>query len=711
MNWQPEAEEFLINQNYDELVNFYENQVEINAENISHYIYLGLAYLLRGKETEAYTSWFFVFSQENHDYLKELVNVLHMEAQTQEFNNNCEIALLIRHYLREIDNEFINNILRLISLEIRTDNNFNFDKINEYNLINLLNNNIGNIDYNLLWELISQLLLTFEEKALPILKISLSYIHDVDYCIDKLDMIARFFDQKNTNLAIKLTEICLTFKPDNFSLLRNLFWYYLYISCYEESFKIANQIYNQKDNIAIKVYGNNLLLEVLLTKNIDKQLDIVIQRHKSLLKQAINENQCFPHDGVILFSKLLLVLEDNPQENRKLHNQVAYLFQEEVRKLYPPEKWHKKIVTPQNKYQEKIKIGYIAGTFRENPVGWLSRWLFKYHNHNQFEIIIYLVGFVEDKMTQKWFYNYSDAHYNLPSNVDDIAHQISKDSLDILVDVDSLTNTIINQVMSLKLAPIQVTWLGLDATGIPAIDYFIADNYILPHNAQEYYQEKIYRLPNAYIAVDGYEVGIGNLRREDLNISAKSTIYLSIQTGWKKNENNLRLQMKIIREVKDSYFLIQCNPNHEQIQKIALEEGVNPERIKFLPFFPTENYRANLTMVDVVLDSYPFNGATTTLDILWMEIPIVTKVGQQFHARQGYTFLSNLDISEGIAWNDEEYIQWGIKLGENEKLRKEVSWKLRKSKKTSPLWNGKKFTQEMEKAYQKMWENYIKENP
>ena len=111
-----------------------------------------------------------------------------------------------------------------------------------------------------------------------------------------------------------------------------------------------------------------------------------------------------------------------------------------------------------------------------------------------------------------------------------------------------------------------------------------------------------------------------------------------------------------------------------------------------------------------MLDTYPYNGATTTLETLWMETPLVTRVGEQFAARNSYTFMINAGITEGIAWSDEEYIEWGIKLGTDENLRKEVSWKLKQSKKTSPLWNGKQFTREMEKAYQQMWEIYVNDH-
>ncbi|MCY7406541.1 MAG: hypothetical protein LH631_03955, partial [Alkalinema sp. CAN_BIN05] len=86
------------------------------------------------------------------------------------------------------------------------------------------------------------------------------------------------------------------------------------------------------------------------------------------------------------------------------------------------------------------------------------------------------------------------------------------------------------------------------------------------------------------------------------------------------------------------------------------------------------------------------------------------RVGEQFAARNSYTMMMNAGITEGIAWSAEEYVEWGIKLGTDAKLRQEISWKLRESKKTSPLWDGKKFARQMEDAYQQMWKTYVESN-
>ena len=348
-------------------------------------------------------------------------------------------------------------------------------------------------------------------------------------------------------------------------------------------------------------------------------------------------------------------------------------------------------------------------------MGLLSRWLLHYHNREEFEIAVYCVNQPEDHITQKWFREQANIYRNLSRNVNNIVTQIEKDRIDILVDLDSLTFNLTNLVMALKPAPIQITWLGLDASGIPAIDYFIADPYVLPDDAQDYYQEKIWRLPITYLAVDGFEVGYPTLRREDLDIPEDAVVYFNVQSALKRNPYGIHLQMKILKQVANSYLLIKGTGEEdivrEMFNSIAKKEGVSPTQLRFLERSPTpEIHRANLRIADVVLDTYPYNGATTTLETLWMGIPLVTRVGEQFAARNSYAFMLNVGVNEGIAWSDEEYIEWGVKLGTDEQLRQQVAWKLRQSRKSSPLWNAKEFTLEMEKAYRQMWVNYLDTN-
>jgi predicted O-linked N-acetylglucosamine transferase (SPINDLY family) len=170
--------------------------------------------------------------------------------------------------------------------------------------------------------------------------------------------------------------------------------------------------------------------------------------------------------------------------------------------------------------------------------------------------------------------------------------------------------------------------------------------------------------------------------------------------------------MQIIKAVPNSYFLIKGLGDQKALkeffEEIAIAENVDPSRLRFLPITNTESeHRANLAIADIVLDTFPYNGATTTMETLWMCIPIVTKVGEQFAARNSYTMMMNAGISEGIAWTDAEYVEWGIRLGTDAALREDIATRLKASRQTSPLWNGEKFAREMENAYQQMWQQYI----
>jgi predicted O-linked N-acetylglucosamine transferase (SPINDLY family) len=189
-------------------------------------------------------------------------------------------------------------------------------------------------------------------------------------------------------------------------------------------------------------------------------------------------------------------------------------------------------------------------------------------------------------------------------------------------------------------------------------------------------------------------------------------VYFSSQVGMKRHPETIQLQLQIIKEVPNSYLLIKGLADESLIQQMFLDlstdMNISAERLKFLPMAATEMiHRANLGIADVVLDTFPYNGATTTLETLWMGIPLVTRVGSQFAARNSYAFLMNVGVTEGIAWSAEEYVEWGIRFGGDLQLRLDVAWKLRQSRKTSALWNTKQFTHDMENAYRTMWQNYL----
>ncbi|WP_013322984.1 hypothetical protein [Gloeothece verrucosa] len=716
MIWHPQAYQSLINGDYSLVQQFYEQLIEAEPENASHYWYLGLAYLLTRQEPEAQATWLLAMSQgeeqEQQEWTSQLIEILDSEAQRQQEQENYQLSWLIRAHLREIVPTLINNLLNLIHLEICL-NCYSPKHLEDWDVVEILQSTpTETLNTDLLLQVLSEVLEFPALLTVAFVKASQHHIRKFDIFFTTVNQVVLkiAYDRLQAAYAADLTEICLEAQPDNIYLVDQLFWFNFMAKRYPQARKAAEKFYQQAESLSLKVFGQYKLLQILLhsgawleTQSMTKDYIASLQQ---MLKAGLESIDSVVKAALQGMAMPLYYLQDNPRENRALQNQLSRLFQDNVQNLQGmPNRIEVKRLQP-----HRLKIGYIAHTLRRHSVGWLSRWLLHYRNRDSFEVALYLVNQPEDELTEAWFRQKADLTYNF-SNERAIALQIEKDEIDILVDLDSITNVITCQVMALKPAPLQVTWLGLDGSGVPAIDYYIADDYVLPQEAQDYYHEKIWRLPHCYLAVDGFESGVPTLRREHLNIPSEAIIYLSVQTGLKRHPDTIRLQMKVLKEVPNSYLLVKGAGQTEKIEQlflsIASEEGVSPNRIRFLSTVASEEiHRANLTIADVVLDTFPYNGATTTLEVLWMGIPLVTRVGQQFAARNSYTFMIHAGLTEGIAWTDEEYIQWGIKLGTDERLRQQIAWKLKNGRKTAPLWNAQQFTRDMENAYQQMWAKF-----
>jgi predicted O-linked N-acetylglucosamine transferase (SPINDLY family) len=516
-----------------------------------------------------------------------------------------------------------------------------------------------------------------------------------------------------TSFMTDILEMCLEFQPEDTFILQIICRLYSNLHEHQKAIEISNIIYSLCDGSVQKVIANANLIRTCLNAGDWQNAMPTIDRHDRLLQILTDDkpsNLEFGLNQSLLVSATFLpYTADRPDYYRSIQNQISQIYLDSNRD---------RLITSQiepaglPKQIGVLRIGYLASTLRSHSVGWLSRWLWQYHDRQKFQVFTYSINQnPDDPIYQQWFRDRSDLAYCFGSNADEIVAQIQADNIDILIDLDSLTLDTTCKVLAAKPAPIQVSWLGWDATGLPTVDYFIADRYVLPEHAQDYYREQILRLPHSYLAVAGFEVGTPTIRREDLNIPDDAIIYWSGQRGYKRHPQTIRLQMEILRSVPNSYLLIKGEGDRHTIEelfgKIAIEIGVDLDRLRFLNTVADEyTHRANLAIADIVLDTFPYNGATTTLETLWMGIPMVTQVGQQFAARNSYTFMLNAGITEGIAWSQAEYIEWGIKLGLDRQLRDKIKGKLKSGRTTAPVWNAKQFTLDLEQAYREMWAKY-----
>ncbi|MEQ8999218.1 MAG: O-linked N-acetylglucosamine transferase, SPINDLY family protein [Coleofasciculus sp. B1-GNL1-01] len=732
-NWQQQAEQSLIKGDYNKAESLYEQLIEAEPDIQSHYWNLGLMLLLQGQEAEAQITWLLALGEGEAEQVDlwtiELIQVLQTEAERREELTDYGMAWAIRQHIREISPSDINNLLQIIQLSIKLET-FTGEALTSLGIIQLLQSKQGvEVKHDLLLQVL-QNTLNYDPLAPSVSELAeacLAYINEpsefIQVVLPVAVRIAYFV--KIPDLAARLAELCLRLDAHRIDVLAHLASFYQNANQYDKGIETGKLCFSLAKTLPQQIYSSHLILRGLMSSGGRWQEAVLLfQQHKSLLSLLIEEKPLsVPFgDTLGLFSSIFFLpyFKDEPKNNRLIQNQVTQLAQANIEvyakeyvERYRQRSVPKPVVIPST---QPLKIGYLSHCFKMHSVGWLARWVFKYHDRDKFQVHAYMINNSQNNdPIEQWYINNTLKAYKFGVNSKEIADQIYKDEIDILIDLDSITLDISCEAMALKPAPVQVTWLGWDASGLPSIDYFIADPYILPDSAQDYYTEKIWRLPQTYIAIDGFEVAVPDIRRDQLDIPSDAVVYLSSQRGFKRHPDTARLQMRIIKEVSNSYFVVKGYGDKESIKnffkQIAEEEGVDCDRLRFLPDVSLEvTHRANLSIADVVLDTYPYNGATTTLETLWMCIPLVTRVGQQFAARNSYTMMMNAGLTEGIAWTDEEYVEWGIRLGKDETLRQKIAWKLRKSRHTAPLWNAQQFTREMEKAYEQMWQRYVASN-
>ena len=732
---QAKAYQYICECKYIDAVEIYRQLVEFDASNVSNYFYLGMAQLL-SDDSNFEKTWFDAATQlengQTHESFKKLEILLEQEALRLTDAGNSKDALIVRSEILNIYPNKLSNLISIIKLKINL-RLFTSKFLSDLRVNNILHSDqLPQLDEDVLLDFLENIIsyVTLDPEVLTFIEnLCRIHIQYIDNIVKKIINISSHLKENlSLDAAINIFEVANRLAPDNLEILMYLVDFYQ-INNSTKSIDIAKRLYqtSSKKKTIYKVLACQWSIKALIKKYEHwEEVKRISQEHDCHLQKLLTESPTSLSIKEASFYLLTsgfypLYFNDNPRFDHTLRGQVRRFANS---RIYIEASEHinryaKSSLLRKKTYKNRLlRIGYISCYMNRNSIGYLSRWLLKYHDRNRIEIYGYFGSNRHDDPLQAWFKQQFDKVYdNVDSNYISLANQIQKDGIDILIDLDSITSSYSLGALALKPAPIQVTWLGWDAAGQESVDYFIADPYVLPSDAHEYYTEKIWRLPQTYIAVDGFESSTPTVRRDTLDIPADAVIYFSAQASMKRHPDTIRLQMRIVKSVPNSYLVLKSMGNQESLKEffcqMAEAEGVEKERLRFLPITNSESeHRANLIIADVILDTYPYNGATHTLETLWMGIPMVTRVGEQFAARNSYTMMINAGITEGIAWTDEEYVEWGIRLGTDHDLRNQVTLKLRQGKQTAPLWNSRQFAKDMEDAYEQMWQIWLdSENP
>ncbi|MCZ8102092.1 MAG: hypothetical protein O9972_29885, partial [Burkholderiales bacterium] len=451
MSWQNEVKTALENNQYDIVSQFYEELIEREPLEISHYWYLGLVYLLQGREEEAQTTWLFVFTQgdeqETESWLLELSNILAAEANRQLELENLEISWLIRKHLQEINPSYLDNLLHLTLVEIKL-NRFHPQQLQEWQILELITQ--GSVNSQLLERVVIAVMPYAHKYTVELVRLSLPYLDNSLELLNHVITVTRHFafEKYQPIYSVDLAEAFLPLYPESWYLAVNLFWFYFSLPDYENE---RNLVYNLKETsqtIDLKMFSQSLLFNGSLRASKWNDIPSICQEYKHLIKKILEEK---PQDIHPLVREALLTVmnpisyyEDNPKENRTLLNQIGSFFQKTYKEMlgFQEESFDKPREDNANK---KLKIGYIAQSLKRHPVGLLSRWTINYHNREQFDIHLYMVSQPVDEITKKWFSNPADKIYHATADSLATYRKIKEDNIDILVDLDSGTGAIVAQ--------------------------------------------------------------------------------------------------------------------------------------------------------------------------------------------------------------------------------------------------------------------------
>jgi predicted O-linked N-acetylglucosamine transferase (SPINDLY family) len=389
------------------------------------------------------------------------------------------------------------------------------------------------------------------------------------------------------------------------------------------------------------------------------------------------------------------------------HRQWNRLHAEPLRRFIKPH------VNPRDP-NRRLRIGYVSADLRDHVVGRNLLPLFARHNREQFEVTCYANLLCPDEMTPQ-FRRWSDRWRSIVGMSDErVAEQIRSDGIDILVDLSLHLwgNRLL--VFARKPAPVQATFAGYPgSTGLSAIDYRLSDPYLDPPGTDEsVYSEQTIRLPNTfwcYDPLDYADIGVNPLPASDKGM----VTFGCLNNFGKVTPPMLMLWAQILQRVNSSRLVLMAKSGSHRQQTIDLlsQEGILPQRVEFIDFQSRRDYLRQYHRIDIGLDTLPYNGHTTSLESLWMGVPVVTLVGKTVVGRAGFSQLSNLKLTQLAAQTPEEFVQAAADLAHDLPRLAELRATLRGRMERSPLMDAAGFARGVESAYRQMWQAYLTEPP
>lgn len=352
---------------------------------------------------------------------------------------------------------------------------------------------------------------------------------------------------------------------------------------------------------------------------------------------------------------------------------------------------------------EKLRIGYLSSDFCLHPVALLTAELFELHDRSKFEVYGFCWSREDGSHVRRRIVEAMDHYIPIGQMSDEEAARcIRMHEIDILVDLHGLTSGVRPDILSWKAAPIQVTYLGFPGTtAMPAIDYVIADEFVLPEELRPYFTEHPLYLPHCFQVSDRKrEVG-PTPTRSSCGLPDDAFVFCSFNNNYKFTPEVFACWMRILHAVPNSVLWLLADNEwaRQNLWSEAERHCIDRTRLIFADRVSPATYLARYQLADLFLDTTPFNAGTTANDALWMGLPLLTCAGRTFASRMAGSLLTAVGLPELIAANLQDYERKAIALAHDRAKISALKQRLTDYRKNSVLFDVPQLVRDLENAF------------
>jgi protein O-GlcNAc transferase len=507
-----------------------------------------------------------------------------------------------------------------------------------------------------------------------------------------------FQDKGDLDQAIVFYQKAIQLNPDNADLYSNLGTVFAdkgeldnSISCHQKAIQLSPGTATAYNNLGTALQKKGKINEA-----------------EHCLRRAV---QIDPHNSNY-YSNYLLTMLYNSNHDAK----TIYLEHLEFSRRYA-ESLNLTVVHHSNERDpsRQLKIGYVSPDFRSHSVSYFIEAVLMNHNREKYAVFCYSNSAKEDEVTKR-LKEYADKwQYITGISDDEAANVIRKDGIDILIDIAGHTAGNRLLVFVRKPAPIQISWIGYPATtGLSAIDYKIVDDYTDPvGKTEQLYSEKLIRLPESFLVYlpDTESPEVGPLPA----LSTGHVTFGSFNNFSKLTPAAFSIWARILYFVPNSRLILKWRGFSDRTVKdyainMFRQRGITEERIILLDWdYSSKEHLGNYNRVDLGLDTFPYNGTTTTCEAMWMGVPVITLAGTSHASRVGVSLLSNVGLERLVAHTEDDYVRIAVELAADIGKLNLLRRNLRNIMEKSPLIDASRFIISLEKCYRDVWENWCTE--